>query len=289
MTSNQVVVGVDGSEGSARALTWAAGEAAARGWDLVAVMTWDLLDQHHIDGQRRFDPDYDEQRAQATLDHHVEHALGERAAAVERRVVLDVATRGLLEASDGAAMLVVGARGLGGFKGLVLGSVSQHCIHHATVPVAVVHDLPSVVGRPRVVVGVDGSANGIAALRWATEQAAATGARLELLHAWHPPYVGGEPFVFNPIPWDDCRAAADLVLDRSLALVDVTELATPPERVLVDGAAAHSVIEASAAASMVVVGARGTGGFAGLLLGSVGNQVARHAHCPVVVVPRSDA
>lgn len=285
MATNEVVVGVDGSEGSARALTWAADEAQARGWTVVAVLTWDMLDQHHIDGTRHFDPQYDERSALATLDHHVDAVLGPRAEAVQRRAVLDIAARGLLEASADAALLVVGARGLGGFKGLVLGSVSQHCLHHATVPVAVVHELPAATDHPRIVVGVDGSPNGTAALRWAIEQATATGAALEVVHAWHPPYVGGEPYVFSPVPWDDCLRAAEVTLDRAVDLVDLSGLADPPERILVDGSAAHAVVEVSGGASMVVVGARGTGGFAGLLLGSVSDQVARHAHCPVVVVP----
>jgi nucleotide-binding universal stress UspA family protein len=280
----KVVVGVDGSAGSVRALTWAADVAKARGWQLEAVMVWDLLDQHHV-GEHRFDPDYDEQRALAALRHHVEAALGDGADAVSQRAVLDISARGLLEAADGAALVVVGARGLGGFKGLLLGSVSQHVLHHATGPVAVVHEAGAPVASGRVVVGVDGSENGTAALRWAAEHAAATGGLVEAVHAWHPPYVGGELFASVPIAYEDCRAAAQLDLERALGEVAVDPEATPLEPVLVQGAAAPALIDASAGASVVVVGARGLGGFAGLLLGSVSAQVARHAHCPVVVVP----
>lgn len=285
----KVVVGVDGSPGSVRALTWAADVAEARGWQLEAVMVWDLLDQHHVGKANRFDPEYDEEEALAALRHHVEAALGEAAGAVNQRAVLDVTARGLLEAADGAALVVVGARGLGGFKGLLLGSVSQHLLHHATGPVAVVHEAgaPAAVGR--IVVGVDGSENGTAALRWAIEHAAATGALVEAVHVWHPPYVGGELFAAAPISYDDCRAAAQLDLERALAAVELGPSAAPPEPVLVQGAAAPALIDASAGATMVVVGARGTGGFAGLLLGSVSTQVARHAHCPVVVVPAGGA
>jgi nucleotide-binding universal stress UspA family protein len=285
MATDKVVVGVDGSPGSAVALAWAAEEADIRGWRLEAVLTWDMLDQHHVDGVRRFDPDYDERSALAALQHHLGEVLGERAVTVERRVVLDRPAQGLLDAGRGAALLVVGARGLGGFKGLLLGSVSQHVLHHATGPVAVVHESSPESDPTRIVVGVDGSPNGAAALRWATLQAAATGARLDLVHAWHPPYVGGEPFVFSPVTYDDCRTGAQLTLDGAVATVDRSALATAPQPVLVDGAAAHALVDASAGASMVVVGARGLGGFAGLLLGSVSTQVTRHAHCPVVVVP----
>ena len=138
MTGDTVVVGVDGSDGSASALRWAAALAAGNGWGLRAVMAWDLLAQHHAHGaSKRFDPDYDEAAAREVLAGYVDDALGGEAV-VEERVVLDLPARALLEAAEGAALLVVGARGLGGFAGLVLGSVSSQVVRHAHSPVVVV-------------------------------------------------------------------------------------------------------------------------------------------------------
>src|ERR671917_204581 len=150
----QIVVGVDGSEHSQLALRWAAREARLRGGDLgglTAVLVWDLFNQLHADGSRRFDPDYDDTKADAALLATLQAALGaEAAASVVRRPVCDVPAQGLLGATGAGDLLVVGARGLGGFRGLLLGSVSQQCLHHAPGPVAVeaVHswEMPMIYG-----------------------------------------------------------------------------------------------------------------------------------------------
>jgi len=155
-----IVVGIDGSEAGAHAVAWAAREADLRGEILVAVLAWSFLDQHHATVGERFKPDYGFDDARAALDAYLAQAVGpEVAEQVEHRVVCDLAAPALLEASAGAS-LVVGARGLGGFRGPLLGSVSQRCLHHARCPVAVVrHDgvAPREDAPGRVVVGTDGS------------------------------------------------------------------------------------------------------------------------------------
>ena len=133
-----VVVGVDGSEHSERALQWAADEAGHRSAGLTVAMSWGLLDQHHADGTERFDPNYNAGDARAALDAIVDRVLGAGPGAVERKVVNDLPARALLEASEHAELLVVGARGLGGFADLLLGSVSHRCLAHATCPTVVV-------------------------------------------------------------------------------------------------------------------------------------------------------
>ena len=134
-----IVVGVDGSEPSAEALRWAVREADARDAQVVAVLAWGLFDQYHADGEPRFDPAYDEAAADAALAAYVDRALGaERPGEVVRRPVCDRPAPGLLAAAAGADLLVVGARELGGFRGLLLGSVSQQCAQHAACPVVVV-------------------------------------------------------------------------------------------------------------------------------------------------------
>lgn len=133
------MVGVDGSAGSRVALKVAAEEARAHGRPLRAVMVYGYLEQHHAGGIDTFDPGYTEDKAKAALDEVLEQELGPKPGIdVERVVVTDLVTRGLIEQSEGASMIVVGARGLGGFRGLLLGSVSQQVVHHAHCPVLVV-------------------------------------------------------------------------------------------------------------------------------------------------------
>lgn len=141
MTS--IVVGVDGSPGSRAALAWAIDEAELRQASVVALMAWDYLGQPHpVDGAS-FDPSFDADDARRVVDALVDEVLGDRgrpSVEVERRAVLDLPARALLEASADADLLVVGRRGLGGFKGLLLGSVSQEVLAHAPCPVLVVSD-----------------------------------------------------------------------------------------------------------------------------------------------------
>lgn len=130
-----MVVGADGSEANRTALRRAALEAVAHGARLEVVHGWNFLDQPGPE----FDPHYGEQAARARIERFVDDVLGaDRPAEMEVRTVNDHAGPALLAAADGAFTLVVGARGLGGFRGVLLGSVSQHIVHHAPCPVLVV-------------------------------------------------------------------------------------------------------------------------------------------------------
>ena len=284
-----IVVGVDGSDSAAHALVWATKEAELHNWPLTAVLAWGLLDQHHTLVGERFDPQYGEDADLAALDVYVERALGSsRAGKVERQVVCDLAAPGLLDSSADASLVVVGARGLGGFRGLLLGSVSQHCLQHTTCPIAVVrhNDAPAEgATMERIVVGIDGSDTARHALRWAVEEARLRAASLEVIHAWHIPYVGGYPYsaaAFDPTTFED---AARATLDAAFDGIDTAGLAQPVDRILTSGGAASAILEAAKGADLVVLGSRGLGGFSGLLLGSVSHQVAHHATCPLVIVP----
>ena len=133
--SGVVVVGVDGSDGARRALQWAAEEARLRGARLRAVHVWSYLDQ----AGEAFDPTYGEDDARQFLDEVVA-GLGDDAGGldIERMAVCDLPARGLLDSAGDADLLVVGARGMGGFRGLLLGSVSQQVAQHAPCPVVIV-------------------------------------------------------------------------------------------------------------------------------------------------------
>lgn len=282
----RIVVGTDESEGAVGALTWAADEAERHGAELVAVLAWGYLDQHRPTPDTDFDPEYDEGAAAAALDAIVERALGaERAASVTHRVVNDLAPQALVDAGRDADLLVVGARGLGVVRGALVGSVSQHCLHHAPCAVAVIREIAAPASPARVVVGVDGSETARRALAWALEEGRARQAEVEVVNAWHPPYVGAYPY--DPAALDlelFEQGARDLVAEM-LDGQDVTGLPAPPRVTVVSDTAAQAVITAADGADLIVIGSRGRGGFKGLLLGSVSQQVAHHAPCPVVVVP----
>lgn len=282
-----VVVGVDGSDGAGSSLRWAVTVGERRNWPVRAVLAWGYLDQHSV-GLPTFNPDYGEPEAKEALAAFVTEALGERGAALEQVVVNDLPARALLDQTDGAELLIVGARGLGGWRGLLMGSVSQHCLHHAEVPVAVIReDVSTRRTFGRVVVGVDGSETSVAALEWAVAEAASRGAQLEVVHTWQM-VVGPSPYVvaMDPAPYED---AAAQVVDTVLGRVDTSALGSEIIRTIVPGSARATLIEAAAEADLAVVGARGMGGFRGMLLGSVSHSLARHAESPVVVIPAAAA
>lgn len=139
---NTIIVGIDGSPSSGEALRWAIEEAAPRSAKVVALMAWDYLNQPHRPNGESFDPDFDATRAQAFLDELVEEVwsgvdVDPASVEVERRIVLGLPAKVLLEAAADADLVVVGRRGLGGFRGMLLGSVSQHVVQHAPCPVVV--------------------------------------------------------------------------------------------------------------------------------------------------------
>lgn len=274
-----IVVGVDGSEQSLDAVRWAVAFGEATGGTVRAVLVWSLLDQHHADAVR-FDPAYGEDDALADLGRFLEQAVGERAAGVERSAPCDLPVEGLLEAARGASLLVVGARGLGGFRGLLLGSVSRKVLERSTAPVAVIRTgLPADGGR--VLVGVDGSAESMAALRWAAATASATGRTLAVLHAWMVPWP--IDLQTHAMALAVCREEGERVLRDAVAAVPDDVKVEP---ILVEGGAASALLEEAAQdTSLLVVSTRGRGGPLAALLGSVSHQLAHHAPVPLVVVP----
>jgi nucleotide-binding universal stress UspA family protein len=141
-----------------------------------------------------------------------------------------------------------------------------------------------------VVVGVDGSAGSELALRFAAREAKQRDARLRVVNAWHvPATANGNGFVLvYPIAPAEFEQGAKKTLEQSLEAVGDELAGLEVEQVVEQGQASEVLVEQAGGAELLVVGTRGHGGFVGLLLGSVSQQCAHHAHCPVAIVPPAE-
>lgn len=280
---NEIVVGVDGSESSTSALRWAWREAQVRDWKPRAVLVAGSLDAHGEIVGERVDPQFAQREIGGDLDRIVDDALGDGAGAVAREVTVGLVVPALLRAAESAALLALGSRGLGGFRGLLLGSVTRACLQRATCPVVVVREARAHTDEVRrVVVGVDGSADAKTALAWAADAAALHDASVEIVSAWSFPSTVYERFAAVPIDTRPFEEVAHHAIENAVAatpgLGDVT-------RTVRFGSPAAAILDAAHDADVVVVGSRGLGTFTGWVLGSVSQQVVEHAPCPVVVLP----
>jgi nucleotide-binding universal stress UspA family protein len=144
-----------------------------------------------------------------------------------------------------------------------------------------------------IVVGVDSSKGAKAALRFALDEAKLRRATLRVVHTWQFGYIGVSGIEgFSPVvgaDLGDLRRTAEVALDAVLHEVAPGENGVVIERRVSEGAAATVLVDESRHADLLVVGSRGHGGFAGLLLGSVSQQCAHHAACPVVIVHAAKA
>ena len=276
-----VVAGYDGSQNGVQALDWAAAEARIRGLPLTVIHAWEPYS-----GGSLAMPMVDlRSLAQETLDGGVEH-VRKQAPDVPVRGVLECGQPAakLIEAGKGAAMIVLGPRGLGGFVGLVLGSVSAQVTVHAACPVVIVRGGPDRHPGPGpgcAVVGVDGSPASRAALATAFTEAELHGLSVRAVAAWESAPVKDLPPLVDEA---GMREAATARLNRLMApLRDLHPSVRAQAEVMV-GAPRGVLLDAARDARLLVVGTRGLGGFRGLLLGSVGHALVQHAPCPVMVV-----
>jgi nucleotide-binding universal stress UspA family protein len=187
--------------------------------------------------------------------------------------------------SKRAELVVLGDRGLGGFTGLLLGSVAVALSAHAACPVVVVRGVEAdpAVSRPEpVVVGVDGSQGSTAAVDFAVESAVLRGVPLVAVHAWRDVLV--DATMAPLVDWDAVESDEREVLAERLAGTRAEHPDLVLRRLVVRDRPARALVDESRNAQLVVVGSRGRGGMQGLLLGSVSQQLLHHAHCPVAVV-----
>ncbi|KAB1140115.1 universal stress protein [Streptomyces luteolifulvus] len=285
-----MIVGVDGSASSLDAVDVAAREAHLRGVPLRIVHAFGHAPGRLPVGAAPWNP----------ADHGLEpmvHGVLARAEERAHGVVPDVEiTRSVVAGeplevleieSRSAALAVVGGRGHSGFAGLLLGSTAVHLAAHGHCPLMVVRGRPDPAGA--VVLAVDGSAAGEAAVEFAFAEAALRKAPLVALHVWNTwsehAYEGpGDPLTAVVADVDHLRAAEQRLLDETVASLQEVFPEVAVERRLVRSRIRPALIDASRSAQLLVTGARGRGGFAGLLLGSVSQALLHHAHCPVTVV-----
>jgi nucleotide-binding universal stress UspA family protein len=183
----------------------------------------------------------------------------------------------LLETVTPDSVLVLGSRGLGGFSGLLLGSVSQECVEYAPCPVVVVRTERTVGAGDVILVGMDGSDGSQRALAWAHTFASATGAGLRAVHAWLPTVAEVNPRIGDRLRSEAAATVQRLVRDVG-AEIDSDEMQGDPRDVLVTAAERF-------APALTVVGRRGAGGLRSMRLGSTANHVIRHSATNVAVVP----
>jgi nucleotide-binding universal stress UspA family protein len=268
LTRAPVVAGVDGSPESRAAVDFAAWEADRRRLPLRLV--------HGYQPPAMYGPSvaiaYDAATPLA-YSRSVVRAETERVRArypelaTTAAVIVGDPARTLVDESGRAALVVVGSRGLGSFHSLLLGSVSGQVATHARAPVVVVR--PTAPDATGVVVGVDAAAGSAAAVEFAFVEAAWRGTDLTAVYAWTT----------------GTQAEAERGLAEAVAgwtekypEVDVVRRAVQTANPL------RTLIEESAGAQLVVVGARGHGAMASLLLGSVSDGLVHHARVPVAVV-----
>ncbi|MQA96345.1 MAG: universal stress protein [Streptosporangiales bacterium] len=287
-----VVVGVDGSGASLRALEWAVEEAQLRRAPLrvVHAITRPVYDVPV--GPAPLAPVGEEARKQAQLlleDAHARVSGLAPEVGVETQSAVGFPAAVMLSQSRDACLVAVGARGLGGVGAIVVGSVGVELAARAACPVAVLPDnaIDDQPGERGVVVGVDGSLPGEHALAFAFEEARARGVGVIAVHAWSRPVlpetilVPTAPITVNLASFG---MAARELLEQTLAPLRERFPDVKVTARAVQGHAGGSLIDAAGGADLLVVGSRGFGGFTGLLLGSVGQAVLHHAPCPVVVV-----
>ncbi|GGS08713.1 hypothetical protein GCM10010169_61920 [Micromonospora fulviviridis] len=280
------MVGVDGSSTSLTAAEHAARAAVARSRPLHLVHGY----LHPLGYGVPLNP-YDlgvpapTEEAQKMLEQVATELVGRHPTLrVQVRQVAGGPGATLVEESRRAELVVVGSRGVGGFAGLLLGSVSNQVAQHAHCPVLVVRpaEQPIPVRGP-VLVGVDGSESAGYAVRLAADEAVRRDADLVLVHVRPPERGGAAPERAAEAEAAGQAESAELLAGAAARIRADHPVLNVVERPVPAASPEQALVEASGEAALVVVGSRGRGGFAGLLLGSVSQALVQHAHCPVLV------
>jgi nucleotide-binding universal stress UspA family protein len=291
LTTQTIVVGVDGSPSSRRALAFACVRAHESHSALVLVHSY-LADIRHISPMAVLplpDPSYFHDIGQSVLDAAI---IDAKSIAPDLDITGRLALGGggpqICEHTTAASIAVVGRSNGSTISHLVLGSVTRYVLDRSRCPVVVVPTgYDEHLDVTTIAAATDGSADADLALDWAYDEAERTGATLRVVHAWSSepgPRRGGP--ADRSVAQRDAQAVLDVATDR------LTERhgsmhgpVVSMDKVLIEGSTKAAVVAAATDAQLTVVGHRGLGRLGHLLVGSVARHVAEHASCPVVVVP----
>ncbi|MFD5258913.1 universal stress protein [Streptomyces bobili] len=285
-----LVVGVDGSDSSLAAVEWAVDEAARHRLPLRLVYSslWERYEGVAPSGGV-------ERPSEEVLADDLLGSAAERArrrnpeVKVSAEVVSEEAASALLREGHNASALVTGSRGRGELTGLLLGSVSLVVAARAHCPVIVVRgDKAGLAGtHERILLGAGESATSGEAVRFAFREAEARGCTLDVVRAWLCPAHDTEA---HPLragePAHDHEERASAALDALLHDPMVDHPGVRVRRHTVEGPARKVLLDRSAAADLLIVGAQRRHGTFGLQLGRVAHTLLHHAQCPVAIVPQ---
>ncbi|MEV0304299.1 universal stress protein [Streptomyces prasinus] len=285
-----LVVGVDGSEGSLLSVDWATDEAARHGLPLKLV---------HASLWERYEgalPKTDRERSpEQVMANHIIASAEERVRRrnpglkVSAETVPEEAASALLREGNDASALVTGSRGRGELKGVLLGSVGLAVAARAYCPVVVVRgDKAGLAGtHERILLGAGDPGTSGEAVRFAFREAEVRGCELAVVRAWRcPTYKNADHSALAADPAHQHEEQALALVDALIAEASADHPAVRVRRATVEGPARKVLVHRSAAADLVVVGARRRSGHFGLQLGRVSHTLLHHAACPVAVVPQ---
>ena len=286
-----IVVGIDESPAAKVAVQWAARDAELRKIPVTLVhaispevATWPNV--RLPAGLARWQRDRGRRLVDEAFKLVEEASQHGGPAEVHSEVLASAAVPTLVELSKEAELVVTGCRGSARWPGQLLGSVSSGLVRYAHCPVAIVHDEdPSHPNEAPVLVGIDGSSASELATAIAFDEASRRNVGVVALHAWSDADVSEWPGIDSPA----AQSMAEEVLAERLAGWQEKYPDVPVSRAVVCDKPARQLVERSADAQLVVVGSRGRGGFAEMLLGSVGEAVAQMAQVPVIVARESVA
>ncbi|MEU7580118.1 universal stress protein [Streptomyces sp. NPDC041068] len=283
-----LIVGVDGSNPSLRALDWAVSEAAAHGLPLhvVHASRWERYEGH--------EPSFGLNRPSGqVLSDHIAASAVERAlrrtvsVKVTGEVLSEDPALALVRLGSEAGAVVVGNRGRGELAELLLGSVGLSVAAHATSPVIVVRGHENnVYGELRaIVLGVDDPQEAVPTAHFAFREARTHSASVTVVHAWRCP--AREVPDFPARIHDDHQRRAEALVEEAVREAMAAHPDVTVRRGVVEGHARTALLDASRTADLLVVGARRRQGRIGMQLGPVNHAVLHHAACPVAVVPHA--